>query len=202
MVAAEQDLGDVVFAKRVGASVLGIFEQGLGEAFIDRRGCVAKDTGAQAHDRVNDNDGCGFATRQDIVADGEFLIDEVFVDALINAFVATADEHEVVVLGECPGERLGEGLTLGGEQDAMGTAMIALDGFDRSDDRAGLHDHAGATAVRCIVSAAVAIGRVIADVVHADVEGACLTCSMNDRRAERRVEERGKERQDIATQRV
>ena len=52
-------------------------------------------------------------------------------DALVNAFVASADEGEFIVGGEFFGDGLGEGAALGGEQDYGG-------GFGEPGRRRGL----------------------------------------------------------------
>ena len=63
-------------------------------------------TGEQADGGVED-DGCGeFAAGEDVVADGELVVAEELGDALVDAFVAAADEDYAIERGEASGRCL------------------------------------------------------------------------------------------------
>jgi len=63
------------------------------------------------------------AAAQHVVADGEFHVAVKLVDALVHAFVASADEDYAVEGGDLAGGGLGEREALGGEQDHGGACL-------------------------------------------------------------------------------
>ena len=87
------------------------------EAFVAAGVGVAEDAGEEADGGVDDDGGGQFAAGEDVVADGELFVAEELGDALVDAFVAAADEDDAVEGGEAAGGGLGEALALGGEQD-------------------------------------------------------------------------------------
>lgn len=173
VVAASEDVGDGEVTEGGGAGILGVFEEVLGEGFVDGGVSVAEDTRTQAGDCVEDDEGGGFAAAEDVVTDGDFFVDEEITDASVDAFVAATDEHEVVVLGEPPDGCLVEGVALRGHEDAEGALPeLGFDGFDAVSDGFGFHDHASAAAVGGVIGGAVAVFGVLADVVEGDIEHA------------------------------
>jgi len=184
MVTAEQNLGDAVLSEGVRTCVLRVFEQCFGKALIHCRGRIAKHARTQTHDGIEHDEGSGLTTCQHIIANRKFLVDEMLTNAFINTFVTTTDEHQVVMTGQVTSDGLGKRLTLRREQNTMGATMVALDGFDRTNDRAWFHDHARTTTIRRVIGAAMAVVGMIADIVNANLKRACLTCSMNNRGAE------------------
>ena len=88
---------------RVGDSCLASAADGVGlgaEAFVAGGVGVAEDAGEQAHGGVDDDGGGEFAAGEDVVADGELAVAEELVDALVDAFVAAADEDDALERGE------------------------------------------------------------------------------------------------------
>ena len=88
---------------------------------------VAEDAGEQADDGVGDDGGGEGAIGEDVVADGDFVVDEVVDDALVDAFVMAAEEDEVRDLGEILGGALGEAAAAGGGgvRDSIGVAGMS-----------------------------------------------------------------------------
>ena len=141
VISALQDLGDGHAAEDGGAGVVGVVEEAAGgvgdarrtvgcggrggiggafgqpEAFVEGGVGVAEDAGEEAGDGVDD-EGCGeFAAGEDEVADGEFAVAEELGDAFVDAFVAAADEDDVVQRCEVAGGGLGEAGAGGGEEN-------------------------------------------------------------------------------------
>ena len=79
-------------------------------------------------------------------------------DALVDALVAPAGEHEVLLGGELAGDRLRERLAGRRRHDEQGVGCrVADDRVERLAPRLGLHDHARAAAVGRVVDGAVAV---------------------------------------------
>ena len=95
------------------------FEPGLfgAERFRLRAGFVADDVGEEPDDGVDDDERGEGAVGEDEVADAEFLFDEVFADAFVDAFVVAADEDDAVEGGEFAGLGLVKFFPAGGEED-------------------------------------------------------------------------------------
>ena len=150
VVAVGEDFGDGDAAEVGGAGVVGVVEEAAGgvggagdavggfgvgvwrvvafaEAFVAGAVGVAEDAGEEADDGVDDDGGAEFAAGEDVVADGEFFVAEELGDALVDAFVAAADEDDAVEGGEVAGGGLGEGLALRGEQDDVSRAVLRVD---------------------------------------------------------------------------
>ena len=109
------------------------------EAFVAAGVGVAEDAGEEADGGVEEDGRGEFAAGEDVVADGELFVAEELRDALVDAFVAAAEEDDAVERGEAAGGGLGEALALGGEQDdglfVAGVARVAL-GVRARDSRA------------------------------------------------------------------
>lgn len=198
MIATGEDVRDGEAAEVCRPCVVGIVEQSAGavrgerrraslggklggeialrgaEALIGAGGFVAEDAGDEAHGGVND-DGCReLATRENVVADGEFLVAMEDVDAFVDAFVAATDEYDAVERCEPAGDGLGKGRALCGEQDNGFTTSVAVgfwgdaEGFDGFGKRFGLEDHAFAAAEGAIVNRAVTVVGEVAKIVAVD----------------------------------
>ena len=124
---------------------------------------MAEDAGEQADDGVED-DGCAeLAAGEDVIADGEFLVAEELADALVDAFVAAADENDAIEGGETAGGCLREALALRGEKNdglaggVTGGLGSEIEGLEALEDGLGLENHALATAEGTVVNGAVAV---------------------------------------------
>jgi hypothetical protein len=69
--------------------------------------------------------------------------------------------------------------------------------LDRGDERLGLHYHALAAAVGDVVDDGVLVGRVVAEVVHGDVEEPILARDADGARGERAAEELGEDGEEV-----
>jgi hypothetical protein len=231
VVAFGEDVGDGGASEVGGAGVVGVIEEaagavggagdavgghsvGGGVAFAEALEAgavgVAEDAGEQADDGVDD-DGCGeFASREDVVADGELFVAEELAHALVDAFVAAADEDDAVELAEPAGDGLREALALRGEQDdglpgrgGFGRVYGAIgfwgdaEGLEALEDGLRLEDHAFAAAEGAVVDGAMAIMGEGAEVVSM---GLCLTlaeCALENAVVEGATEELGKDGDDV-----
>src|ERR1700683_2512936 len=107
-------IGRVLVGRCAGGGV------GCAEALEFAGGFVAEDAGDEAGGGI-DHDGRGqFASGEDVVANGELAVAKELVDALVDAFVAAAEEDDAIEGGQVAGYRLGEAGSLGREQDDLG----------------------------------------------------------------------------------
>lgn len=104
MVAAEQDFGDFPTLVFGGAGVVGVVEQVGREGILLGGLLVAQHAGDETHYGICDHEGGENSAGQDIIPDGNFIIDEVVGDALVDAFVVTAEKNEICFLGKIAGE--------------------------------------------------------------------------------------------------
>ena len=131
---------------------------------------VREDTGQHPGDAVREDEGRQFPAGEDIVPDGDLLIDDLLDDPLVDPFVVAAQEDEVIHLGEFPDPFLGQGLPLGRHIDEVALPCAVLgDRFVTVINGARLHDHAGPAAVRVVVYPVVFVTGVVPDVDTADV---------------------------------
>ena len=91
-------------------------------------------------------------------------------------------------LSNMTGIRVGCGLRLADE------GKLGLDGFE---DGLGLHDHAGASAVRVVIDDPVLVLGVVPDVVEVDVDQTPVSGALYDAFAERAVKHGGEECKDV-----
>src|SRR5215468_8535575 len=167
------------FVQGGGLRSFGAFEQA--ERFIFRRGFVTESAGEQASDGVDDESGGEFAAGENEIADRDFFASEMFGDAFVHTFVATAEEEYAVLLRVALRRFLSEALAGGGEQNyggvgfkrrlsrgvAYGTAEERFDGFK---ERFGLEDHAFTPAEGAIINGAMAVSGESAQVLDVDVD--------------------------------
>jgi len=119
VVAGKQDWRDGPFYAALGredlrSGVVGIFNVALAAVrLFDDGGFLADDAGHEARDGIKHDHGRKFAAGQDVVADGDFLVHQMVGDALVDAFVTAADEHQPVVLGEAGADGVGEASAAG-----------------------------------------------------------------------------------------
>lgn len=64
----------------------------------------AKYIGDKTGKGIDEDGGSEGAVGKNVVADGDFLVNELFADALVDAFIVTGDEDEVGFLGEFLGD--------------------------------------------------------------------------------------------------
>jgi hypothetical protein len=195
VVATEEDFGDGQAAEVGGFGVLRGFEEARGaEGFFDGAEFVSEDTGEEANDGVDHDDGGDGAVGEDVVAEREFFGLEVFDDAVVNAFVVAGDEDEVVGGGEILGGGLVEAFASRAGDDEAATGG---EGFDGCEERFGFEDHAGTAAGGGVIDLAVFADAVVAEVVDVEVEGALLLGAAHHAEAQGDADEIGEEGDDV-----
>ncbi len=75
----------------------------------------------------------------------------MFADALVDAFVVSAQYHQVAFQRQSVGQWLVEAVAVRGHKDNFVVGSLRLQIFDSVGDRFGHHDHAGAAAKLVIV---------------------------------------------------
>ena len=88
----------------------------LTEAFETGGVGVPEDAGKQARDGVDDDRGCQLAAGEDVVAHGELTVAEQIGDALVDALIPAADQHDALEWHQGAGGGLHEGATARREQ--------------------------------------------------------------------------------------
>ncbi len=163
---------------------------------------VADDTGDQPSDGLDHRHRRDLSPVEDVVAetDESHLAERrgVREDALVDALVAPAPEHEVLAVRELPSGGLGEDLARRRREDDDGSIDRGIRGdrVERLTPRLGFHHHAGASAVGRVVDRAVAVVGPVAQVVHAHVEQTAAARLAQKRHFED-VEERREDRDDV-----
>ena len=107
-------------------------------------------------------------------------------------------------VGPIPSDLLGQEPTLGAEQyhgNRVGCGLRLADagklGLDGFEDGLGLHDHAGASAVRVVIDDPVLVLGVVPDVVEVDVDQTPVPGALYYAFAERSVKHGGEEGKDV-----
>src|SRR5205807_1802200 len=126
------------------------------------------------------------APGQDEVADRELLVDVTFDDALVDALVVPAHDHQMRELREPPRRRLvEEGALRAHENDATALAFCraysAGEGF-------GFEDHPGTATVRRVIHDVMTISRPLPDVMDRQLDLAGDARTRDDAFGERALE--------------
>ena len=200
MVAGKENVGNAPAAKFLGAGVLRAFETGT--AFAERlgfgAGFVADDIGEKTHDGVDDDERGKCAVSENEIAEGKFLVDEMFADAFVDAFVMATNEDDAVERGEFAGLGLVKFLSAGGEQDdATGLCSLRLDILDGGKDGFALEEHAGSAAVGLFIDGVVLVGGVIAELVQMDLGLSRALGTTHDRGVQGAAQDFGEEGDDV-----
>ena len=121
VVARQEHLGDLHPAELPGPRVVRMVEQVRSQnESCSCDSSLADHPGHQPRDRLDHHERRHLATGQHVVADREFLGRESLHDALVDAFVAPAEEHEVRLGGEFAHERLVEPASRRRQEDRRG----------------------------------------------------------------------------------
>ena len=178
---------------------MGEFEEAGGEAVVGRAGVVAEHAGDEAHDGVHEDDGGDDAIREDVVADGDFVVHEMVEDALVHAFVVAAEDDEVAALCAKAGVFLRDALihappARAHEDDA---GLRRAERFHGLEDWLAFHHHALPAAVGRVVGGAVAVVRPVAEVVGLEGEEALFLRALHHALAECGGGDGGEEAEDV-----
>ena len=124
----------------------------------------------------------------------------MLADAVVNAFVMTAENNEILLKRQVIGLFLTELSAIGRRVDDL--VVMALTGqmTDDVEHRFNADDHAGFAAEGVVVHAPVLVGRVVAQVVDLQVDDALRAGPADDRMAERALQQFRKNGYDIDPQ--
>ena len=95
VVAREENLGDFQATEVGGLGVLGIFEVvAVGETLNEGGGFAAENAGEEASDAVDEDEGGEFAAGEDVVAEGNLMVDDG-QNTLVVALIVRAKNDEM-----------------------------------------------------------------------------------------------------------
>src|SRR5581483_9825130 len=95
MVTGKQNLGHFQTFEVRRPRVMRIVEQTLRERLRSRRRLAPQSPGNQSHNRINHHERRGLSTRQNIIADRNFVSNERLRHSLIDAFVTAANQNQL-----------------------------------------------------------------------------------------------------------
>ena len=199
VVPGEEHVRDAPAPELGRAGVLGVLQQSGAVRFVHRGEGGAQGAGEQTHDGVHQHHRRQLAPAEDVVSDGDLLVDGVLPDALVDALVVATDEDQVPSPREGGGGLLAEDLSLGGEQDDVPPSLryCPAQALDGGDHRLRLEHHPRPAPVGVVVYGAVAVGRPVAQVMDAQVEEPGGAGAGDDALVEGPAEHGGEEGQDV-----
>ena len=126
---------------------------------------IAQHARHHSHDGIADDGGGQFPAGQHVVSHADFAGDEMFADAIVNAFVVSTENDEILRHGQRVGERLVKLFTVGRGEDDFIIVSLRFERGDAVVNRLALHDHAGEAAEGVVIDAAVFVVGVVTKVV-------------------------------------
>src|SRR5581483_4965702 len=194
VVARTQDLGHGPAPELGGPGVVGVLEQALAKGLVLGRLLVAHHARDQSGHGLDDHEGGRLTTGEHVIADRQLVVHEVLAHAFVHALIAPAQQREPVAGRQRRRHGLIEPAPARTEQEER---TLRIDGLHRREDRLGREHHPGAAAERRVVHRAVAVGRVIAQIMNANVEDATFPRLAEQAARECRVEELGQTCEEV-----
>ena len=108
---------------------------------------------------------CQFATREHIVAYAYLSGDEMFSYSVVNAFVVSADDADILLEAEFVSHRLVDPFAIRGCEYYLVIVAFGLEGCDASVERLALYEHASSSTEGVVVHTPVFVGSVVSEVV-------------------------------------
>ena len=130
---------------------------------------IADDPGDNAHNGICHHRRRQFTARQHIVADADLTGDEMFADAMVDTFVVSAKNDDVVEQRQFVGNMLIELLSVGRGEDDLVVVAFSLQRRDTAVDGLTLHHHPRKAAVGIIVHPTPLVQCVVAKVMQPDL---------------------------------
>lgn len=185
------------------ARVVRVVEEPVLEGLALYRRGVADDSGDNASDRIDHDERRRLPPGEHVVPHRQLLVGQVPRHALVHSFISPAQDHEPPKRRELPHNRLRQLPPLGTQQDHARVVLLPLrrDRLDRAEQGLGRHHHARPSAVGLVVHLAMAVRRVVAKVVHADIDESALRRLSEERRAQERRQRLGEDRDDVYSHR-
>lgn len=199
MISTAQNLGNPPTAKLCRPSKLRFFEKARRtEALRNRAGRVAHCAFPKARNRLDYRTGGDLSPAEDDVANADLTVHKVLSNSVVDSLVTPTKQAESVSSRKLIGHRLIEGFPARPEQEERTHGIC---GFDGLEDRLSLHDHSCSSSEWRIVDGAVDVGRLIANVVAAEVEQTALPSFSEQAFGAETVDEARKQREDIDSER-
>ena len=196
-IAGEEDVGDFPAVEFGGTGIDGRGDQAVLETVREGRRFVGQDAWDEADDAVREEGGGDLAAAYDEIAHGDLPGDEVFADALVDAFVMAAEDDDVLLEGQFVGDALVQDLAVGGHVDDLVVLPFGAQFLDHPEHRFHHHDHAGVTAVAVVVHGQARPQAVLAEVVDMDFHQAFLDGPAGNGMAQRAFEQLRNHGEDI-----
>src|SRR5258708_23554532 len=95
MVSAEQYIGHSPAAKLDRTRVLRALDEPAGKTVVGRAIFVPEHTRQEAHDGIGEDRGGERTIGQDVISDGDFIVDEMVDDTLVDALIMPAKKDEM-----------------------------------------------------------------------------------------------------------
>ena len=109
MISAQQNLWHLQPHKLARPGVLGMFEQAAAEGILAGRLGATQHPGQEPGHRIEQYQGRQLAAGQDVIADGDFFVDQEFDHPFIHALVTTAEQDQMRPGGQFVGQLLVKG---------------------------------------------------------------------------------------------
>ncbi len=130
----------------------------------------AEHAGDVADDRIDDHHRREFAAGQDVIADADFVGDDQFADAGVDAFIMPAEQNQAIQRRQLDGDLMRKDASARRHENHRGGVRLRLHRLDRAHEHVSAQEHPAAAAVGRIVDGVMLIEGVVADIVQAQVE--------------------------------
>ena len=127
------------------------------------------------------------AAGQHVVADCDFLCDEMLADAVVDAFVMAAEDNQVFRQRQRVCHPLVELLAVGCHKNHLIVVAFRLQRGDATVHRLYLHNHTCLAAKRIVVDVAMLVKTVFAEIVHHDFRQSLVLSPFQNRAVQRRL---------------
>ena len=150
-VSAEQNVGHLPALVVGGSGVDRRLEQIVLKGIVERTLFIADGTRNESHNGIGNHRSREFAPGEHIVADGNFLRDQMFADAIIHPLVVPAQDNQILCQrqGVCQGLR--EDFAVGRGKNHFIVVAFTFQLLNAAVHRFDLHHHPGLTAKGIVV---------------------------------------------------
>jgi hypothetical protein len=177
-------------------------EHAVLEAVLAGRVGVIERAVLQPAHGVDQHRGRQFTAGKHVVADRHLFVDVVFDEALVDAFVAAADQHQPRPRCQLAHLALVKPCALGAEvHHVRGARIGGTHGVQRLDQRIDQHDHAGTAAVGAVVDMPVRQLRKVAQLPGHHLQQAATQGAAHHTEFRRPQDELGKQAEHVDAQR-
>lgn len=154
--------------------VLRVLQKPAFEAIVGDGAFVSDHSGKKPRDDIGEYHRGKFATGQDVIADGDFFVDTKLDKALVDAFVVSADDDEIVKARQLLGLLLREKPSLRRHQHGthLGALGLRARGLPGAVKHIDFEEHPLTTAKRRVIGGTMFVGGEIADLSQIERDAA------------------------------